>query len=59
MKKLLTILLAAGMFSIYSCGSGEHKDGAATDSAAVQPAPAATPAPADTAAAMPADTAHH
>ncbi len=47
MKKLLTILLAAGIFSIYSCGSGSEKKegGASSDSAATtQPAPAAAPA---------------
>lgn len=61
MKKLFVILfLAAGMFSMYSCGSGsEQKEGTATDSTAapMQQAPAETaPATADT---MPADTAHH
>lgn len=59
MKKLFTILLAAGMFSIYSCGSGsEQKEGTMTDSTAApteQAAPAQ--APADSAAA-PADSAH-
>lgn len=49
MKKLLTILLAAGMFSIYSCGSGSEKtQGTATDSTGTTtPAPAPAPAAAD------------
>lgn len=61
MKKLLTILFAAGMLSIYSCGSGSQKTEGTTDSTA---APAAAPAPAPAAApadsgAMHTDTAHH
>lgn len=59
MKKLFTILLAAGMFSIYSCGSGGEKTEGTTDSAAVAPAPAPAAAPADSAAATPADTGAH
>ena len=42
MKKLLSLLLAAGMLTIYSCGGGsESTEGTATDSTA---APAAAPA---------------
>ena len=61
MKKLFTILLAAGMFSMYSCGSGSESTEGTTDSTAApmeQPAPAeAAPATTDSAA-MP-DTAAH
>ena len=59
MKKLLTILLAAGMFSIYSCGSGSENKEGTTDSTATQ-APAEQPAaaPADSGTAMP-DTGAH
>ena len=61
MKKLLTLLLAAGMLSIYSCGGGsESTEGTATESTeapTMEAAPAEEAAPADTAAAMPADTA--
>lgn len=59
MKKLLTLLFAVGMLSIYSCGGGsESTEGTATDSAAAPEAAPAEPAPVDTAA-MPADTTAH
>ena len=61
MKKLLTLLFAAGMLSIYSCGGGsESTEGTATDStAAPEAAPAEQAAPAADSAAMPADTTAH
>jgi len=61
MKKLLTILLAAGMLSIYSCGSGSQKtEGTSTDSAAAAPAQTApAPAAAPDSGAAHTDTAAH
>ncbi|HLG34967.1 MAG TPA: entericidin [Bacteroidia bacterium] len=59
MKKLLTLVLAAGMLTIYSCGGGsESTEGTTTDSAAAPEAAPVEAAPADSAA-MPADTAAH
>lgn len=59
MKKLLTLLFAAGMLSIYSCGGGSESTEGTTDSTAapMEAAPAEQPAPVDSAA-MPADSAH-
>jgi hypothetical protein len=60
MKKLLTLVLAAGMLAIYSCGGGSESTEGTTDStAAPEAAPVEQPAPAADSAAMPADTTAH
>jgi len=56
MKKLLTLVLAAGMFTIYSCGSGSDSTAPAADSTA---APATETPAAEPAAAPAADTTMH
>jgi hypothetical protein len=54
MKKLFTILLAAGMFSMYACSSSTTNTESSTDTTVVAPAPA--PAAPDT---VVVDTAAH
>ena len=60
MKKILTLIFAAGIFAICSCGSGSESTEQKTDSTAVmeQAAPAAEQpaAPASDSGAAPADT---
>lgn len=48
MKKLFTILLAAGMFSMYACSSSTTNTESSTDTTVVVPAPEPAPATPDT-----------
>jgi hypothetical protein len=61
MKKLFALLMVAGSIAMYSCGGGEKKEEATTDSTATETqmeAPVDTAAaPVDSAAAAPADSA--
>ena len=57
MKKLFTILLAAGMFSMYACSSSTTNTETSGDTTVVAPAPAET-APAAPADSMHTDTVH-
>jgi hypothetical protein len=61
MKKLFALLMVAGSIAMYSCGGGEKKEEATTDSTATEtqmeaPVDSAA-APVDSAAAAPADSA--